>query len=94
MNQLNLMYVKHSSTSLQAAEEMSPSRAKTDRDRVLKAIRDDYGLTDRECQIALCMSGDTQRPRRVELVRMGLVRDSGRTRKTGTGREATVWEVA
>jgi hypothetical protein len=52
------------------------------------------GGTDEELQDALGMNPNTQRPRRIELVERGLVRDSGRTRKTKSGRRATVWEIA
>lgn len=49
------------------------------------------GATDEELQDLLQMNPNTERPRRVELVRMGLVRDSGLTRTTRSGRKATVW---
>lgn len=49
------------------------------------------GCTDEEMQLALKMNPSTQRPRRGELVGMGLVKDSGRTRRTRSGRRATVW---
>lgn len=51
----------------------------------------DQGGTDEEAQDALHLGGSTQRPRRVECVHGGLVRDSGRTRKTRSGRETVVW---
>jgi hypothetical protein len=38
------------------------------------------GATDPEMQNELGMSGNTQRPRRIELVAAGLVEDSGRRR--------------
>ena len=49
------------------------------------------GATDEEIQVALDLAGNTQRPRRRELVQAGLVRDSGRLRPTPSGRMATVW---
>lgn len=51
------------------------------------------GATDEEMQIVLGLNPSAQRPRRVELVDAGLVRDSGRTRKTTSGRNAIVWEA-
>lgn len=39
------------------------------------------------------MNPSTERPRRVELVKGGWIRDSGKTRKTHSGSEATVWIV-
>jgi hypothetical protein len=56
--------------------------------------RADYGATDEEIQFVVGMNPSTQRPRRIELVRMGLVRDSGTTRLTRAGRKATVWVIA
>jgi hypothetical protein len=52
------------------------------------------GLTDEEIQADLHMQGSTQRPRRVELVRAGLVVDSGLRRRTFAGRSAVVWKGA
>jgi hypothetical protein len=84
----------HSETSEAAADAIKP-KAPGGRQRVLQALRDSaYGLTDEELQDMLHMNPSTQRPRRVELVRMGLVRNSGRTRKTRAGLSATVWEVS
>jgi hypothetical protein len=45
-------------------------------------------------QAELQMQGSTQRPRRVELVRAGLVVDSGLRRRTFAGRSAVVWKGA
>jgi len=77
-----------------AAAEAALSRAGTDRRAVLSAIRDAGldGLTDEECQerLALTMSANTQRPRRIELFRAGLIVGRG-TRKTRSGRDAVTW---
>jgi len=51
------------------------------------------GLTDEEQQRLLGMNPSTQRPRRIELARRGLVVEAG-TRRTASGRMATVWRVA
>lgn len=51
----------------------------------------EHGLTDEELQHGIGLEGSTQRPRRVELLRAGLIKDSGRTRATASGRQATVW---
>ena len=85
-------YQAHSPTSQAAAEAVAD--AGTKRQMVLDLLAAGDGLTDEECQLALSMNPSTQRPRRVELVEMGLVRDSGRTRPTHSGREAVVWAVA
>lgn len=49
------------------------------------------GMTDHELAERLGTSLQTAVPRRRELVIAGLVRDSGRRRKTPSGRRATVW---
>ena len=63
------------------------------RKRVLEFIQQHgaAGVTDREIQAGLNMSGDTERPRRRELQQLGLIADSGMVRQTGSGRAAVVW---
>jgi DNA-binding IclR family transcriptional regulator len=51
------------------------------------------GLTDEEMQRRLGMNPSTQRPRRIELARRGMVVEAG-TRKTASGRNASVWRAA
>ena len=86
-------YQRHSATSRDAAEAQAP-KSQTRRAAVLAAIRQSFdGLTDEQIQRQLNMDPSTQRPRRVELVEMGRVIDSGRVRKTISGRNATVWIV-
>jgi hypothetical protein len=85
---------RHSATSRDAAERIAP-RAGTLRQAVLGALlAAPAGMTDEELQDALSMPPSTQRPRRIELTRAGLVRDSGRTRATKSGRRAVVWVAA
>jgi hypothetical protein len=62
---------------------------------VLDLLRDvlPHGLTDEQMQTYLGMNPSTQRPRRIELVRSGLVVDSGFKRPTRSGRDATVWRA-
>lgn len=83
---------RHSPTSVLAAEAIEP-RVATLRRTVLEYMRGrgEDGATDEEVQDALHMNPSTERPRRVELVMGGFVRDSGRTRKTRSNRSATVW---
>jgi hypothetical protein len=50
-----------------------------------------YGATDEEIQDNTGMHLPTELARRVELVKEGLVRDSGSTRKTARNRDAVVW---
>lgn len=89
-----LPFQAHSGTSRAAAEEMRGS-AKTDREAVLIVIQQsNHGRTDEEIQRMLKLNPSTERPRRIELVQAGKVRDSGRTRKTKSGRAAAVWEAS
>jgi hypothetical protein len=71
----------HPDTSAAAAISVMP-RTGTQRRKVLDHIgRCGYdGATDAELQAALDLSGNSQRPRRVELVEAGLIIDSGRRR--------------
>lgn len=85
-------YVRHSATS-QAAAEFMAEDAPTLRKRVFECIAAAgyVGRTDEEIQDALSMSGSTSRPRRRELQIAGKVVDSGLTRATRSGRQATIW---
>lgn len=84
-----------SQTSMAAARSIEP-QAGTLRGFVLDYLRGKgaLGATDEEIQVALHMNPSTQRPRRIELVAKGLVRDSQRTRPTTSGRMATVWTTS
>lgn len=84
----------HSSTSVAAAEAIAPVAA-TLRRMVLEAIAaaGADGLTDEEMLERVGLQPSSGRPRRIELVRAGLVADSGQTRPTKSGRQATVWQV-
>lgn len=87
-----LPYVRGSETSKAAAIAAEPN-AGTQRRRVLDCLRkwQSRGLTDHQMQVWLEMNPSTQRPRRIELVRAGLVKDSGQTRLTPSGKRAVVW---
>ena len=52
-----------------------------------------HGATDEEIATGLAMNPSTARPRRIELVRRGLVVEAG-TRKATSGRYATAWRLA
>jgi len=67
--------------------------APTLRRRVLAAIREAgaCGLTDAEGQAATGITPQSYGPRRGELAKLGEVADSGRRRKTPSGRRAIVW---
>jgi hypothetical protein len=86
--------VNGSITSAKAADSLGPATLNALQRKVLdllKATPD--GLTDEEMQRRLGMNPSTQRPRRIELARRGLVVTCG-TRKTSSGRNADVWRVA
>lgn len=101
-NRFEPKYVRGSETSMEAAIAAEPN-AGTQRRRVLDVLRLSTfpavpavisGLTDHEMQAILEMNPSTQRPRRVELVSAGLVKDSGNTRLTPSGKRAVVWVAA
>lgn len=84
---------RHSRTSVAAAEAIRPSTNRL-RQRVFDYIesRGADGATDQECQKDLGMDESTQRPRRWELAQARLITQAG-TRRTKSGRAATVWVV-
>lgn len=90
---MTIAHQSHSATSCAAAEAIEP-KAGTLRAIVLAFLRtQSEGATDEQMQVELGIGPSTQRPRRIELVRAGLVEDSGGTRPTTTGCKATVWRA-
>jgi len=86
--------VNGSITSAKAADSLSPTTLNAMQRRVLELLATTPdGLTDEEQQLALGMNPSTQRPRRIELARRGLVVEAG-TRRTASGRMAVVWRIA
>lgn len=79
-----------SPTSVEAARLIEPVLGRFER-MVLEHIRSSGGSTDQEGINATALDPSTYRPRRVKLVDLGLVRDSGGTRPTKAGRHAVVW---
>ena len=77
-------------TSYAASVYVAPKTG-TQREAVLRLLRR-RPATDVEIQEWLSMSPNTERPRRVELVEGGFVRDSGQV-KRHHGRDHIVWEV-
>jgi hypothetical protein len=81
-------------TSAQAADSLGPATLNAMQRRVLELLQaTPEGLTDEEMQRRLGMNPSTQRPRRIELARRGMVVEAG-TRKTASGRNASVWRAA
>jgi len=89
---LELLFVWHSSTS-KAAAEAAKHHAEAWLWKVLQALREYGPMTDEEQQTLLKLNPSTQRPRRVDLVARGLVEDSQIKRLTRSGRKAVVWRA-
>ena len=86
--------VNGSVTSAKAADSLGPATLNAMQRKVLALLEaTPGGLTDEEMQRLLGMNPSTQRPRRIELARRGLVVEAG-TRRTASGRMAMVWRVA
>lgn len=84
-------YARDSPTSRDAAERIEPS-ADTLRRMVLDHVRGcQGGATCDEVEEKLGLRHQTASARLWELHKAGLVVDSGRTRKTRSGRSAVVW---
>ena len=77
-------------TSEFAALRLGLLRAENLRGQVYRyiCVRGNRGATDNEIIAALGMKGSTERPRRIELWRMGLIEDSGQQRDG-----CTVWRA-
>lgn len=79
-------------TSNAAAGRIEPT-AGTLRALVLAYVRQcgEIGATDEEMQTALSMNPSTQRPRRQELEKLGLILRTSRARPTRSGRSAVIF---
>lgn len=84
------------SPTSQAAAALIEPTAGTLRAQVLAYLRErgNAGATDEEMQTELKMNPSTQRPRRIELEKTGLVLRTAQTRKTVSGRDAVVFVAA
>ena len=92
-DELHIPYQGHSTTSERAAQEIAGT-VDTLRRRVMLFIQLNGPSSDDEIQQALSINPSTERPRRIELVKLGLVRDSGLQGKTRSGRACTLWCAA
>ena len=86
--------VRHSPTSVAAAESVTVEDMTEGPRRVYQfiAAQGGHGATDEECQLRMPMDPSTQRPRRRELEKLGLVFSDG-TRKTRANKNAAVWKL-
>lgn len=81
----------HSTTSREAAQSIAP-RLPALQQRVLDYFKSNQeGATDEMLIDALHLNASTLRPRRIELVQQGLLKDSGRYATGRSNRRATVW---
>lgn len=81
-------------TSLEAKLKVEPKMGSINRkvyDYFL--ARQWHGATDQELEAVLHLDGNTIRPSRGQLVKKGLIRDSGLTRKNNKGNNCIVWVV-
>ena len=84
---------QHSMTSMQAADSLDGKALNALQRKVLAWLAENGPATDEEMQEGLGMNPSTQRPRRIELARRGLVVEAG-VRMTKAKRAAVVWRVA
>lgn len=81
---------QHSPTSVAAAASQSKKKTAIDRDRILAALAKHGPMTDEQIVERTGLGANTARPRRVELVRAGLVKAVGEGRTAG-GNRAVTW---
>lgn len=84
--------VHGSITSAAAADSLDGTTLNAMQRRVLGYIEEHGPATDEEIATGLGMNPSTQRPRRIELARRGLVVQDG-VRRTTSGRYATAWKA-
>ena len=81
---------QHSPTSVAAAAGQPKAKREIDRDRILNALDKHGPMTDEQLVASTGIGANTLRPRRVELVRDGLVVAVGEGRTAG-GNRAVTW---
>jgi len=87
--------VQTSRTSMAAADALTPATLNALQRQVVEHLYQcgEHGATDEEMQFGIPMDPNTQRPRRRELAKRGLVVAAGE-RPTRSGKKATVWRLA
>lgn len=81
----------HSATSRAAAAQIKQRIGPMHLQIIKYLTEHPHGATDEQMQAAIPMGANTQRPRRVELTKLGRVVDSGRCERGASRREAVVW---
>jgi hypothetical protein len=85
---------RHSDTSVAAAASLDVTALNKLQRQVLDYLRTQpAGATDEQIAAALGMNPSTERPRRIELAKRGLVVEAG-VKKASSGRNATAWRLA
>jgi hypothetical protein len=89
-------YQRHSPTSHEAARMLAPKLQPMELE-IMNLIADSQaaagtGMTDDE--LIADFGSQSARPRRIFLVKIGKLKDSGAVRKTRSGRNAVVWVLA
>ena len=87
-------YQPHSPTSKEAARLIAPRLGAMEENilALFRAREAFGGLTDED--LITMLGTQSARPRRIFLVKVGKLRDSGATRRTKGGRRAVVWTLA
>jgi len=85
---------RHSATSIAAAESIKPQQSRLHKLVLEKLAKSRFGETDESLMQLTGLPANTLRPRRRELQLKGKIKDSGQTRATVSGRQATVWRIA
>lgn len=87
-------YVRHSATSKAAAAQLTIHKVDKDRASLLIALKLFHdGMTDDAMQAFTGLPGDSERPRRISLLKDGLIYDTGRKERTRSGKLAVVWRA-
>ncbi len=89
-DEIHIAYQGHSTTSERAAQQIAGG-ADSLRRKVLAIIQRQGPISDDDGMMCTGMNPSTYRPRRIELCKLGLVRDSGLQGKTRSGRACTLW---
>ena len=81
---------QHSPTSVAAAAIQPKAKKESDKRTIINALEENGPMTDEQLVACTGIGANTLRPRRVELVRAGLVKAVGEGRTT-SGHRATAW---
>lgn len=87
-------FQSHSQTSRDAAQSITKHVSPLHQ-RVLNYLKQHpQGATDEQIIDGIGLGASTVRPRRIELVQLNIIKDSGCYERTRSGRKATLWVAA